>query len=215
MKRKTSNPAKFDRCVKAVTKRGGAANAYAVCKKSVGNEGKRKKNPGQAAAEAYEDFHGKPSEETITVQEQIHFHRHLAAAGELERLVIQPVDRKLPDVTLRDFDGAILAFNEKRNQLFVKGGDQSVDLAMFGITELHEVETLGPVKVIDYFTTKEHLGKDGGTAIYVHRFRTEERGGRTVIVKVMRWPDAIYYVRDKRIVFSGGSYTILPEGIDN
>jgi hypothetical protein len=181
----------------------------------VGAKKKLRRNPGDGAAEAYEDFHGKPSEETITVQEKIHFHRHLAAAGQLERLVIQPVDRKLPAVSLTDFDGAILAFNEKRNQLFVKGGDQSVDLAMFGITELHEVETLGPVKVIDYFTTKEHLGKDGGTAIYVHRFRTEERGGRTVIVKVMRWPDAIYYVRDKRIVFSGGSYTILPEGIDN
>lgn len=177
---------------------------------------KRRNNPSQAAAEAFEEFHGTPSEEEIIVKETIHYHRHLAAAGELERLVIKPVaDRGLPDVTLRDFDGAVLTFNEKRNQLFVNGGDQSVDLGMFGIDEPHEIETLGPVKVIDYFTTKEHLGKDGGTAIYVHRFRTEDKGGRTVIVKILRWPDAIYYVRDQRIVFSGGSYTILPEGIDH
>jgi hypothetical protein len=176
---------------------------------------KRKGNPAGAAAQAYEDFHGTPSEEVITVKEKIHFHEHLAAAGELKRLVIIPPGQKAA-VILSDFDGAVLAFNEQRNQLFVKGGNQYVPLNIFGIDpdEAHEVETLGAVKVIDYFTTKKHLGRDGGTAIYVHRFRTEERGGRTVIVKVLRWPDAIYYVRDKRIVFSGGSYTILPEGID-
>lgn len=180
------------------------------------HKGRRKPNPGGAAAQAYEDFHGTPSEEVITVSEKVHFHEHLAAAGKLERLVIVPVDKSAP-VTLRDFGGAVLAFNEQRNQLFVKGGNQSVPLEVFGIDpdEAHEVETLGVVKVIDYFTTKKHLGRDGGTAVYVHRFRTEERGGRTVIVKILRWPDAIYFVRDKRIVFSGGSYTILPEGIDH
>lgn len=47
-KRKPKNPAKFDRCVKAVKKRGKGVNAYAVCT-AAGTRGKkkgnRKKNP--------------------------------------------------------------------------------------------------------------------------------------------------------------------------
>jgi hypothetical protein len=208
--KKAKNPAKFDRCVKAVKAKGGVANAYAVCNA----KGKKRGNPAAGADAAYEDFHGAPPTETIIVKEEIHFHRHLSAAGELERLVIQPVDSALPPVTLKKFGGTTLAFNEKMNQLFLKGGNQSVPLKLFGIDSPHEVETLGRIRDVDYFTTKDHLGKDGGTATYVHRFRTTNENGRHVTIKIARYPDAIYYVRDKRIVFSGGSYTILPEGID-
>jgi hypothetical protein len=109
-----------------------------------------------------------------------------------------------------------LTFNEKRNQLFVTGGDQGVDLKAFGIrpAEAHELETLGRVLSLDYSTNKTHLGDEGGAAVYRHKLRTTNENGRHVTVRIARYPDLIYRVRDKHLEFSGGSYQIIPEGID-
>jgi hypothetical protein len=157
-------------------------------------------NPANSAAEAYTDFHGRPSEEVVTVKTEVHYHKHLAACGELRKLVVKPVD-KLFTVSLSGFKKALLAFNEKRTQLFIEGGDQSVDLKQFGIKTPHEVETLGEVRVIEYFTIKDHLGKDGGRAVYVHKFHKP-------------YPVLSYHTLDQRLEFSGGSYVVLAEGID-
>lgn len=263
------NPAKFEHCVKAVKKRGGAANAYAVCT-AVGTrknaawtdsvfdqsrEGTRvvvvpkgskwavlvngisrmvkptergaigyaerilrnpsRKNPADEAVKGYEDFHGRPPEEFVTIERVVHFHRNLSGAGELKRLVVLAIDGRSV-VTLSKFKGAVLAFNEKRNQLFVESGDQAVSLEDFGISPkgAHELETLGRVKKIDYFTTKDHLGDEGGTAVYQHTFRTTNENGKHVTLRIARYPDLIYRVLEKHLEFSGGSYEILPEGID-
>lgn len=234
------NPAKFERCVKAVKKRGGAANAYAVCtaagtrrknaprKKSrriknllpladVATAGQyaekgreylakqfkrkgKKKNPADESQQAYEDFHGRPSDETVIVEQKLHYHKNLAAAGELEALVILPDAGGRP-ITLAEFGNAILAFNEARTQLFIVGGDQSVDLGEFGIDSPHEKELLGEVAQVGYFTTKDHLGDEGGEAIYQHEFEDP-------------LPKLVYDVRNKQLEFVGGNYVILPEGID-
>jgi hypothetical protein len=273
MRENPKNPAKFDRCVEAVQKKGGAANAYAVCtaagtrqnpgwkrffsagKKAAASgryvnakdawieytsthippkgyqtKGTRsyvrryeardafvegfnsKKNPADAAAEAFEDFHGHASEEVVTVTKKIHRHDHLAAAGELRRIKVDGIDGYRH--TIGGLDGAILAFNEARNQLFIEGGDQSLNLNDWGIRKPHEVETLGKVTELDYFTTKTHLGKEGGTAVYNHRLRTTNQDGRHVVVTIARYPDLIYRVLDQQLEFSGGSYIIRAEGID-
>ncbi len=174
-----------------------------------------RRNPADLAIAGYEDFHGRPPEEFVAVERTVHVHRHLSGAGELKRLVVLGIDGK-SIVTLTKFRGAILAFNEKRNQLFVERGDQAVNLADFGIDprKAHELETLGRVKKIDYFTTKDHLGDEGGTATYAHTFRTTNENGRHVTVRIARYPDLIYRVLEKHLEFSGGSYEILPEGID-
>lgn len=176
---------------------------------------KAKRNPAQQAIEGYEEFHGKPPDEFVTVTREVHFHRHLSGAGQLRRLVILAIDGKHV-VTLTRFKGALLAFNERKNQLFIEGGDTSVNLADFGIDprEAHELETLGKVKLLDYFTDKKHLGDEGGAAIYRHKLRTTNEDGRHITVRIARYPDAIYRVRDKYIEFSGGSYQIIAEGID-
>lgn len=236
-KRKGKNPAKFDRCVKAVKKKGGAVSPHVVCtaagtrnkaprKKNlvplftaagefVGNvqsakaaktflqTGKlklnKRRNPATEAAQAYQGFHGRPSEETVTVERKIHYHGHLFALGDLEALVVE--SRTGYRITLSKFKGAILAGNEKRSQLFVEGGDQAVDLKQFGISSPHEMETLGNVLRVDYFTTKDHLGSDGGTAIYQHKFKKP-------------YPQLIYDVVNKQLIFSGGKYIVPDEGID-
>jgi hypothetical protein len=161
---------------------------------------KSKRNPAAEAAEAYADFHGREPDELVKIEQTVHFHRHLAGAGKLEKLKVR-VPGKMFTVTLSGFKGTLLAFNEKRTQLFIEGGDQTVDLRQFGISSPHEIETLGEVVAIEYFTRKDHLGEDGGTATYVHRFHKP-------------YPILIYHTIDKTLEFSGGSYEVLPEGID-
>jgi hypothetical protein len=174
-----------------------------------------KRNPAAEAAKGFKDFHGESPSEFVEVKERVHVHRHLSGAGKLERLVVAAIDGRA-NVTLSGFGGAILAFNEARNQLFVTGGDQAVDLKAFGIRpkEAHELETLGRVLSLDYSTNKTHLGDEGGAAVYRHKLRTTNENGRHVTVRIARYPDLIYRVRDKHLEFSGGSYQIIPEGID-
>lgn len=175
----------------------------------------RKRNPAAAAVAGYEEFHGREPDEFVTVTKQVHFHKHLSGAGKLKRLVVDPVAAN-SNVILSGWKGALLCFNEQKNQLFIEGGDQAVDLKAFGIDpkSAHEIETLGKVVTIDYFTTKDHLGDEGGEAVYRHKFRTTNEDGRHVTVRIARYPDLIYYVRDERLVFSGGSYEIRAEGVD-
>jgi hypothetical protein len=260
-----ANPAKFDRCVKAVKAKGGAANAYAVCtaagtknpdsdsprafvgaKRKDGKYpvqfvyptsgsrvhkllseadldklraegrylvvGSSRRNPASAAVEVFEEFHGHAPDEIVEVKKKIHFHEHLAGAGVLKRLVVDGIDGR--SHLINGFRGALLCFNESKNQLFIEGGDQAINLEDFGIKSPHELETLGKVKHIDYSTRKDHLGDEGGDAVYTHKFRTTNENGQHVTVRIARYPDLIYRVRDEQLEFSGGSYEIRAEGID-
>ena len=181
-----------------------------------GNPGLRKRwkkrNPAAASTEVFEEFHGFAPSETITVTKKIHYHKHLAAAGKLTHLDVWGIDGTGHKIS--GFKGAFLAFNETKNQLFVEGGDQRVNLEDFGIDPPHELETLGRLTDIGYQTNKTHLGDEGGQAVYVHKFRAVNRNGKHVIVKIARYPDLIYDVRNEQLLFSGGSYEILREGIN-
>lgn len=171
-----------------------------------------RRNPAEGAAKAYEMFNGRPPKELVEVSYRVHFHRYLAGMGLLNYLDVIGVDRQVHRI--ENFGGSLLAFNEDRNQLFVVGGDQGVNLEDYGITKPHETETLGRVRDIGYDGEKDHLGEEGGKALYIHRFRTTNEDGVHVVVDVARYPDLIYKTRDKRLEFSGGSYTIRREGID-
>jgi hypothetical protein len=162
---------------------------------------RKKGNPADTAAAKYEEFHGRPSEETVVVKREIHYHKHLASLGKLKKLVV--VSREGYNVPIDRFKGAILCENEKGTQLYVEGGDQAVDLSQFGIDpdEAHEMEVLGDVIQVLYFTRKDHLGKEGGIANYDHKFEEP-------------YPELQYDVRNEQLIFSGGRYVILPEGID-
>jgi hypothetical protein len=78
----------------------------------------------------------------------------------------------------------------------------------------HELETLGKLTGVEYFTNKSHLGDEGGEATYDHHFRMTNQNGRHVIVKISRYPDVVYDVVNEQLLLSGGSYTIRAEGID-
>ena len=214
---RTYNSAKFDRCVQAVKAKGSAVDPYAVCT-AAGARNPSKRNPAEAAAEGFEQFHGHPPDEEVVVTKKVHFHQHLSGAGELRKLVVRGIDFGSTGrvITLKRFGGALLAFNESKNQLFVEGGDQKINPEDFGIdpSGAHELETLGQVTSIDYFTEKTHLGDEGGLATYEHGFRMTNENGQHIVVKIAKYPDLIYSVPDEQLLFSGGSYLIRAEGID-
>lgn len=269
--KKRGNPkgtkGRFERCVEAVSERGGAYDPRAVCgaqekkyRKNAAGHGVRsiegvkylmrdprptaelrkmyqafvakfgdslsfhqwlvergkvykRLNPADAAIAVSEEFHGRKVKAMIPVQEKRHYHKYLAELGELRKLVVLCRDGK-HRVTLSKFDGAMLCANEDKNQLFIVGGDQAVNLNDFGIKNPHETETLGEVITIDYFTDKEHLGDEGGVAVYTHKFRSTNDNGKHKTVKMAQYPDLIYHLRDEHLEFSGGSYEIRAEGID-
>lgn len=197
------NPAKFDRCVKKVKAKGGAANAYAVCTTAgTRRKNKRKRNPADASAEAFKEFHGRPSEEVITFTRKVHFHGHLAALGQL--IALKGDTLRGDKFTIKGLGkNCMLCMNEKKTQLFIEGGSQTVaNLKDYGATAEHELYTLGQLRVVEYFTRKDHLGSEGGTAIYVHRFHSP-------------YPTLLYDAPNQQLLIGGGSYDMPPEGIDH
>jgi hypothetical protein len=166
-------------------------------------------NPSAAAAGVYEEFHGTPSTEIVEVTKKVHYHKHLAALGKLEVLVVAGSDGY--EHRLVGFKGAKLCANEAKNQMFIEGGDQALDASEWRFRKgwPHEMNTLGLVTRIEYFTTKKHLGSEGGTAIYFHEPGKAERGQSAGV-----GPDLIYDAPNESLLFAGGTYLIKAEGID-
>lgn len=190
------------------------AGALAQMKREfTSNPAKFLRNPVEAAREKYEEFHGRPSEDLIEVDTPMHVHDVLSGIGELKKLVILSTNGRYR-VTLTKFKGTLVAQNEDSAtmpQLYFEGGDQEVSLEDFGISDpVHEFEELGRMEWIFYHTVKDHLGDDGGDAIYKHKTRRIRGGSRG-----REKPVVIYDVRNKLLSIAGGAYTILPEGIDN
>jgi hypothetical protein len=173
-----------------------------------------RRNPEEIAAEAYREFHGKDPEKVFDVDTRMHYHSVLAGMARLKFIDVQRADG---GITTIHFDkNTHLAENEHQTQLFIVGGDQSVNLKDFGISVPHEMQVLGKAVEIGYFTDKKHLiSTDGGKGTYVHPFGYTRNGnGREVKVKQADPPTLIYDTRNKLLSFAGGSYTIKPEGID-
>lgn len=161
---------------------------------------KRRKNPEASAIAAYQDTHGKLPQHDTVVETKLNYHKNLAGMGRLVELEICPTSGGL--VLLKGFGkNCILALNESQTQLFIVGGDQSVDLRSFGIKDTHEKEVLGTCKSVTYYTEKLHLiDKDGGKGFYQHKFESPR-------------PFIVYDSRNKLLSFAGGGYSIPAEGI--
>lgn len=178
--------------------------------------GMKRLNPADAAAEMFQKFHGRPSGEVVEVRKDLHYHGNLAALGELEKLTVKANDGGLVD--LEGFGDAVLCSNERGTQLYIEGGDQAVKLSAFGIGKpYHDVEDLGEVTKLWYFTTKDHLGDQGGEASYHHTL-SEERKTRMFYGFGERRapkPRLLYDVLNQALAFAGGEYSVEPEGIRN
>lgn len=205
---------------------------------------KKKRNSAASSERAYEEFHGHPPDRDTIIDTELHEHKNLAGIGELCWMIVryETEDDEIQDVELKSFDGALLCMNEQRKdnpQLYIEGGDQKVDLKQFEIgAPLHENETLGRMVCVAYFTTKDHLGEEGGEAEYVHviemptdmqefkEWGLHEMAKAAGLSNSAYWdeleeetegaqgPDVIYDTRNKLMLLSGGSYTLPDEGID-
>jgi hypothetical protein len=179
---------------------------------------KNPRNPEAESADGFEAFHGFRPTEQITVEKDVHYHSELWAVGELIKLIVVSPDGIEVDIT--GFKGAMLSANEANTQLYIEGGDQTVNLSDFGLGEpYHDKEDLGEVKKLFYFTNKTHLGDQGGEAVYHHKLGEEgtKRNyefGKLEGRKVPR-PRLAYDVVNQALEFIGGEYVIEPEGIRN
>jgi hypothetical protein len=160
-----------------------------------------------------EDFHGRPVDQMIDVEEEEKYTEHLGVLGSLQRLDILSEDGGSYQSIEFDYDPAsdnnILVTSDPHGQnIEFVGGDQRFDwreIEGAGESKKHLV-LVGPVVEIDYFADKWHLGgseseKAGMT--YFHKFGDE--GGAL--------PWLVYDTRNEKLLFVGGDYTIEPEGI--
>jgi len=164
-------------------------------------------NPVTPAAALYEAWTGLPSDHETIITETVHDHAHLADLAQLVSLKLKGVTGvlKFPDKQTR------LASNETGTQLFIRGGDQSIDLGEFNrrtrrpVDPKKELVALGEVTDIAYSARKPFLGgPHKKTGIYVHKL-----GGKTKSLPVL-----LYDTRSRLLSLAGGEYYIKPGDYD-
>lgn len=175
-----------------------------------------KRNPESSSASVYEEFHGKPSESVLDVEFEEHEHEHLAALGTLVQIVIITPFKKEAELNAPDpnespvEDHVLLCSNEEKTQLYLVGGDQSLNdefLEKLGFkqdkNDFKDFMVLGLLKEVTYRTEK---GFDKFKSIdYYH-----ELGEETGMVPVL-----IYDYRSGLLRIAGGQYEIKDVGIVN
>jgi hypothetical protein len=98
-------------------------------------------------------------------------------------------------------DTVYLCSNEEGTQMYIVGGDQSVDLQALGITGKaaeKDLVTLGELTHVTYHTRKVFNGKPEEYD-YIHKLSEDTKGPLPVV---------IYDTRNQKLSISGGSYYI-------
>ncbi|MCI0402694.1 MAG: hypothetical protein L0212_04130 [Acidobacteria bacterium] len=162
--------------------------------------------PLSGAAQAYEDFHGRPPKEVLELQEACCAAGDYYTLGDLRGLWLT---RRKGDITkwgeadirFADADGVKLAASPDSTQLYLIGGNQRLaadDLKQLGADLSKEFIPLGCVYAVSYATEKNFDGFRRSQ--YVHEF-----GEETGVV-----PAAFYCKTPGRIILVGGAYSIAP-----
>lgn len=170
----------------------------------------------QGRAEALaEDFHGRPVEDVIDVEETEEYDEHGSVLGYLIELFILDEDDNdygIPIVFPYD--------PQSENNILVTSNPAGTNIEFIGgnqeITNLGSIPganfddkylvLVGAVCEISYWTDKHHLAgpKDQKTGMeYYHEFG--EKSGDL--------PYLVYDRRNTKLLFVGGEYTVEPEGI--
>lgn len=162
-------------------------------------------NPAAPAAVMFEAFTGEPSEHETIVEETVHDHGHLADIAQLVGFSLRGVKGRLqfPDRETR------LALNETGTQLYVRGGDQSINLTEFNRITTRPVDprkesvVLGDVVAVYYRAAKPFLGGEHTkSGLYGHKF------------KPTALPVLVYDTRSKLLALAGGVYYVKPRDYD-
>lgn len=190
----------------------------------------RRGNPEGEAADLYEKFTGRPSEEVIEIEEKSHFHKNLTNLGICPGIVVESIANE--KVYAIGFDGfewsareggfvpkggggwddkpksnsVLLSSNEKGNQFFFVGNGQGIDVEELGFDGdmVKEWMLIGPILSYGYIQRKKADGDQ--VTLFTHDSGEDIIDGRRKIVADPPW--LVYATRDKRCHFVGGSYTI-------
>lgn len=170
---------------------------------------KRYSNPSlEDAEEVSEGFHGRPVEYVEEVIEQEKYRENLAEVGCLLEIEVIDEDGECVPICFED-EGVELACGADRNQLFLVGGDQSLDLddlEDMGVNVNPDLIEVGKIYSICYQTDKHHLSgpkSQAKGADYQHEFGDES--------DVL--PTLIYDKLNCSMMIVGGEYEITDEGI--
>jgi hypothetical protein len=168
----------------------------------------------QQALRTAELFHGRPVKEQIEVEEKIRTHDWYVSIGPLIKLIIKPVTKKprkrVPLPFHQSEAGQVQLFTSPDGrQFYLRGGDQELDLAAFGMGEgsawYRDHILIGEAVEITYRDRKKfHSFK---LVDYFHKLGEETR------VK----PALVYNSLAKKLSIIGGQYRIemddLTEGM--
>jgi len=91
-----------------------------------------RRNPEEAAAELSEAWHGRPAKSATDILETVHYHGVLTELGQLQELKVMVTSRKAQ--AIRFDEETMLCSSENGKQLYIVGGDQSLDLEALGIS---------------------------------------------------------------------------------
>jgi hypothetical protein len=199
-----------------------------IVKTDNGNPKLRRRNPASESDALYESFHGAPPGETLEIHETEHVHGHLASLGDLTEVVVKlsggtkvgaTTTLTAPDPeTASDKDIVHVASNELGNQLYLVGGDQSVDVKKLGFrdsfdikhdgetfeaTELKDLMVLGEIQKLTYRTQKSF--DDFAQVDYFHQL------GEDTKVR----PMLLYDTMNDRMKIAGGEYHVHSVGVVN
>ena len=164
-----------------------------------------RRNPESAAATLYEKFHQTPSTEMVELAETIHEHDYLTTLGTLQTIKLHTLADKQVEIAFAD-DRPYLCSNETGTQLYIAGGDQTMDLKALGMgSKLWHKEhmLLGICLEVTYQTKKGF--HDFQLTDYYHELG-EETGVQPMLA---------YDTRNCKLSILGGQYQIKPEGITN
>ncbi len=176
----------------------------------------KKRNPASSAADVYEQFHGRPSEQTTEYRYQQHEHEHLSQLGQLVSLrIITPFNKEAeiaaphPE-TAKEADIVQLCCSEDRTQLYFVGGDQEMPkeaLEKMGFKEdQHDFKDCMLLGVLVEVTYRTQKGFDKFKVVDYYHELGEESGVEPVL---------LYDLRSGLLSVAGGQYEVRPEGIVN
>ena len=176
---------------------------------------RRKRNSQSASDGMYESFHGRPSSQDVIIKREIHEHEHLAGLGDLVEVWIETPTGLIAQIEFPERDRPILSTSEDGTQLFIEGGDQTVDLKALGMAGKEWVKdrmVLGCFARpegkrkhnISYFTQKDF--DDFEDIIYEHDLGEANEGQPKTARREA--PYLEYEPRNALLYITGGQYRI-------
>lgn len=151
-------------------------------------------------------FHGRPAKYETIIEERVVSPVAVCDIGPLVELRIKGVKQDLQFTRKTR-----LCLSADGKQLYIRGGDQSVNLTQFAKYAAHSIDTtkhfvmLGKVQEVVYYTAKEHLEEAD---------KVPGNYGHTLGGKNGDMPFLVYDRLSQLLSFVGGAYYVDPKDYD-